>query len=69
MESLQIEEFGVRYSAWKFLLTTIMAAVLATLTTVRQLPAPVEPLAEECGPRIANIVCINHYTVVIPNSL
>ena len=44
--------------------STIVAAFAALATS--QQPGVTEPLVGECGPKTANIVCINHYAAVMP---
>ena len=41
-------------------------AVFAGLAIAQQ-PGVIEPLVEECGPKTANVVCINHYAAVMPS--
>lgn len=42
-----------------------LVASFARLATAQQ-PGVIEPLAEACGAKTADIVCINHYAAVIP---
>lgn len=46
-------------------IVTLLASFLR-LTTAQQ-PGVIQPLAEACGPKTANIICINHYAAVMPS--
>ncbi len=44
----------------------VLLTAFVTLTTAQQ-SGVIQPRAETCGPKTANIVCTNHYAAVMPS--